>query len=285
MKALITGSSGFAGKHLQNQMKNFGFEVYNLKSNILDKNSLKHELSQVNPNYIIHLAASSFVGDENISEMYRVNILGTSHLLESCIGLKKIKNVVLTSSANVYGSNSCKKTSENINPAPVNHYAISKYSMEKLVNIYKEHFSIVISRPFNFTGVGQNEKFIIPKLISAFKRKEKIIKLGNLDVSREFNDVNFFCEATMMLLLHAKPNEIFNICTGKTHNLRELIKYLCLYFNYEPDFVTDSTFTRQNEIKIIGGCDEKLLSLQKSSKFKLSDISLEETINKMANGE
>ena len=168
------------------------------------------------PNYVVHLAAISFVGHGNADDFYRVNVVGTVNLLEALLKLeKKPTKVLIASSANVYGNCEISPISESQQPLPVNHYAMSKLAMELMARTYLSRLPIFFTRPFNYIGLGQAESFVIPKLISHFTKKAEVIELGNLNVEREFNDVRFVCDAYLRLLDVAKPGESYNICSGK----------------------------------------------------------------------
>ena len=111
----ISGIDGFSGAHLEREMTKHGFTVFgstfsepikknHFKCNILNKNELRTILDNVKPDYLIHLAAISFVASENIPLMYETNILGTLNVLDVLIEQKiKPKKIIVASSAAVYG--------------------------------------------------------------------------------------------------------------------------------------------------------------------------------------
>jgi nucleoside-diphosphate-sugar epimerase len=106
-KVLITGIGGFTGKYLSTYLQNKGYQVFGLsnsddengniyKCDITNKNDVEFILKEIKPNYIIHLAAISFVQHDDIKEIYNVNVIGTQNILDSCLeigtDLKKIKS-------------------------------------------------------------------------------------------------------------------------------------------------------------------------------------------------
>ena len=164
------------------------------------------------PEAAVHLAAISFVGHADTGAFYDVNVLGTLSLLESLVALPKApRHILLASSANVYGNCDVSPISEERQPVPVNHYAMSKLAMEYMARNYLDRLPLFFVRPFNYTGLGQTGSFLIPKLVQHFAVNATCIELGNLDVEREFNDVRFVCDAYLKLLVNAVPGEVYNV--------------------------------------------------------------------------
>src|SRR4051794_18523595 len=137
-------------------------------------------MEAVRPDYLVHLAAISFVQHADAEAFYRVNVIGTLNLLQAISYARLwLRRVLVASSANVYGNATAGTISESQPPQPVNHYAVSKIAMEYLVRTWCDRLPIVLTRPFNYTGVGQEPHFLVPKIVSHFKRREPVIELGN----------------------------------------------------------------------------------------------------------
>jgi GDP-6-deoxy-D-talose 4-dehydrogenase len=271
-KVLVTGIDGFTGKHLANALKLSGLKVIGLSDrstdaddvftcDLLDKEKLQQVVSEIQPNYVVHLAAISFVGHNNTDDFYRVNVIGTENLLEALLILeKKPEKVLIASSANVYGNCENSPILETQQPLPVNHYAISKVAMEFMARTYLDRLPLFFTRPFNYVGLGQAESFIIPKLISHFVKKAEVIELGNLNVEREFNDVRFVCDAYLRLLDVAKPGEVYNICSGKLVTLSSVIELLTEMTGHQINVKVNPAFVRKNEVHELFGNPEKLFN-------------------------
>ena len=204
---------------------------------------------------------------------YQVNVLGTMNLLNALTALPiKPQCVLISSSANVYGNCLQSPIQETQPLAPVNHYASSKMAMEHMAKTQSQQLPLVFTRPFNYTGAGQTTDFLVPKLVDHFVRKADRIALGNLNVEREFNDVRMVCEAYLKLLAVGEPGQTYNICTGKTHTLRQLIESLERLTAHTMTIETRQDLVRANEVHRLCGNPEKLqAAIGKPSEFALID--------------
>ena len=261
MIILLTGSKGFTGIHFKRMAEWQGHKVVDFDADITDSVAVANGLASVEFSHVVHLAAVSFVAHANVEEIYRVNLLGTLNLLEGLVsrGLP-IERVLLASSANVYGNASEPELDENTSPAPVNHYAASKLAMESMANVYLNSLPIILARPFNYTGPGQNPDFIIPKLVEHFLAKASFIELGNLAVEREFNDVRMVCQAYLKLLTLGKRGQIYNVCSGQGTSLLDVLKDLTALTGHQPEIHLNPKYLRQNEVQRLVGNPSRLIS-------------------------
>ncbi len=284
MKVLVTGADGFTGRHFCRHAAMAGYEVQELKSNLLDPHSLKDEIFLAQPDFVVHLAAVSFVGSPDQSSFYAVNVIGTTNLLDVIAELPKTpKKVLLASSANIYGNCDISSIDETVAPNPINHYAMSKFSMEKMSLTYANKIDLVITRPFNYTGPGQDVKFVIPKLVECFLNKRPMVSLGNLNVEREFNDVNSVCESYLNLLTYGVSGETYNVCSGVAYSLKFVIDKLSSMTGHSIKVKIDPRFVRSNEVALLKGDPGKLENLLRDSSVKLHKSNLESTLSIMLN--
>ena len=229
---------------------------------LLDKVSLQHVINEIQPDYVVHLAAISFVGHGRADDFYRINVIGTMNLLDVLTNLdKKPTKVLVASSANVYGTPDTGAIDESTVPSPVNHYATSKLAMEHMVRTFFDDLPIIITRPFNYTGVGQDEKFLIPKIVSHFKQKSAVIELGNVNVSRDFSDVRDVTSVYVSLLLSDAHSIIVNICRGQAVSLLDVIMEMNCIAGYDIDVQVNPEFVRANEILRLQGDNKYLQQL------------------------
>jgi len=278
-KVLITGIDSFTGKHLSIYLQKNGYDIYGTslskndnkkyRCDITKIDDIKSILSIVKPDFLIHLSGISFAGHGNSEEFYKVNTIGTTNILDSIVDLKlDLKKIILASSATVYGNQGVEILDESLCPKPANHYGASKYAMESLVNGYFSKIPIIITRPFNYTGKGQAEHFLIPKIVNHYKEKKETIELGNLEVSREFNDVGFVCEVYKKLLESAVQSEIVNIATNTGIKLLDVIEMMNAIAGYNIKVKVNPLFVRKDDIKILTGSSQKLTELIGNTKQK-----------------
>ncbi|MGR5220936.1 GDP-mannose 4,6-dehydratase [Vibrio parahaemolyticus] len=288
-KVLLTGVDGFTGKYVEQELNSRGYSVVGLvhrnanqgqvACDLTDRQAVIACLEQVQPNYIIHLAALSFVGHADQKAFYDVNVFGALNLLEAAkeLGLK-LEKVVFASSANIYGNpEDVECISEVVPPSPVNHYAMSKLAMEHMAKLWFSEYPMIITRPFNYTGPGQAEHFLIPKIVSHFKRNASEIELGNTDVSRDFSDVRDIALAYANLLESDAQSEIVNLCSGQVTSLQAIISMMEEIAGYKIKVRVNPDFVRANEIKVLGGDNTKLMSLT----GKAPSIKIEKTLADM----
>jgi len=278
MRVLVTGLDGFTGHYVSEELNLLGHQVVGIQSDLLDGESLLSEISDLKADAVVHLAAISFVGHGDVKAFYDVNLVGTRNFLEALARQShRPQSVLLASSANVYGNRSEGTLDETSPVDPVNDYAVSKYAMEVMSKLFQDQLPIVIARPFNYTGLGQDEKFLIPKIISHFKRRAPVIELGNIEVWREFGDVRSVARIYGKLIEECPAGDTINVCTGQLYSLREVIDICMKITGHNIEIRINPEFVRQNEVRILKGDKTKL----EKTIGALDAYSLDETLTWM----
>ncbi|AZD30987.1 GDP-mannose 4,6-dehydratase [Pseudomonas chlororaphis] len=272
-RALITGIHGFTGRYMTAELEAHGYEVVGLGSqpsddvnyhqvDLADGLGLRTLLAKIQPDVVVHLAALAFVGHGAADAFYQVNLIGTRNLLEAVAASgKPLDCMLIASSANVYGNTSGGLLTESTTPAPANDYAVSKLAMEYMAKLWFDRLPIVIARPFNYTGVGQAENFLLPKIVSHFRRKAEKIELGNLDVWRDFSDVRALVQAYRGLIEARPVGETINVSSGNAHSLREAIEVCKGFTGHDIQIEVNPAFVRANEVKTLCGDNSRLRAL------------------------
>ncbi|MEO6030792.1 MAG: NAD-dependent epimerase/dehydratase family protein [Burkholderiaceae bacterium] len=274
-RTLITGIAGFTGRHLASELTGAGHEVVGLTHaggstqpgtiacDLTDAAALNAAVQQLQPEAVVHLAGISLAPHGDVDALYRTNVLGTRNLLAALVALpQRPKAVLLASNANVYGNASVGVVDESVPPAPASDYAVSKLAMEYMAQLWRAQLPITIVRPFNYTGVGQSEDFLLPKIVGHFQRRAAVLELGNLDVERDFSDVRSVARCYRLLLkvqqLTTESGAIFNVCSGTGYTLREVLSLAAELTGYMPEVRVNPAFVRANEVKRLVGSKEAL---------------------------
>ncbi len=261
MRILLSGSEGFTGYYVRRELEENGHEVIGLQADLSDPAAVDEEVCEIQPEGVIHLAAISFVGHGDASDFYRVNLIGTRNLLVALAKhVSNIQCVLLASSANIYGNTTEGVINETVAPSPVNDYAVSKLAMEYMARLWMEKLPIVITRPFNYTGVGQSISFLVPKIVDHFRRGESEIELGNLDVARDFSDVRTVAVIYRKLVENHAAGEVFNVCSGKAFSLSDVLSMMSEIAGYAIKVKVNPEFVRAGEVKCLVGSADKLAS-------------------------
>lgn len=260
MRLLLTGGRGFTGRYVELEAQREGHVVTHLGSDLTDPAATHDAVQRAAPTHVLHLGAISAVTHDDELALYRVNLFGTINLLKAVDALTvRPERVILASSANVYGNSDCSPIREDTPPAPVNHYAMSKLAMELMSRAsFAERLPLLWTRPFNYTGVGHDQRFVIPKLVHHFASGKARVELGNLDVEREFNDVRPVAQAYVRLLAGGEPGETYNICSGRPVSLRAVIQSLQRLSGHPIEVRVNPAFVRQNEVFRLTGSPDKL---------------------------
>ena len=268
-RVLLTGAQGFTGQHLIPLLEEKNWEVWSIdreisgdnspiplersvQADLLDEATLQAAVQRVQPQAVIHLAAIAFVGHGSADDFYRVNVVGTRHLLQALAQLDSPPQcVLLASSANIYGNSQGGALAENMPANPANDYAVSKLAMEYMAQLWVPQLPVVTVRPFNYTGLGQSPQFLIPKIVAHAKQRAPVIELGNLDVDRDFSDVRDVAAAYVRLLEQAPAGRCFNVGSGRTHSLRDVIERVEAISGHHMDVRVNPAFVRANEVRTL----------------------------------
>ena len=298
-RAFVTGINGFTGRFLAAELRAAGFDVSGtdlsqhkfstpeiFKCDLCDTKTTRALLAELKPDVVVHLAGIAFVGHGDVDAIYRTNIVGTRNLLEAislCGHLPRM--IILASSSNIYGNALSGTIDENAQPTPANDYAVSKLTMEYMAKLWVDQLPITYVRPFNYTGVGQSSKFLLPKIVEHFKRRAQVLALGNLDVVRDFSDVRQVVSCYRRLLEVGREsvvrNEAFNICSGVGHSLQDVISMMRQLSGHNLEIVVNQAFVRTNEVHKLIGSRAKL----DATIGRMDSIPLRETLQWMLQSE
>ena len=269
-RILLTGSGGFTGRPLAARLREDGHDVFGLtrtppkageaQGDLCDRDWVHRIVAETRPTVVIHLAGIAAPLHGNIGEIYAVNVAGTANLLDALSGLAdRPKRVVVASSATVYAApKDDNPITEDSRLAPQNHYGASKRAMEDVARLFADRLPIIVTRPFNYTGPGQEPIFLIPKIVDHFVLRAPRIRLGNLDLLRDFSDIHRVIEVYARLVSRPVEPAIVNICSGRAIHLEDIVTLLQDISGHSIEVMRDPALFRPGEPHTILGSATRL---------------------------
>lgn len=274
MKYLVTGSTGFVGKHLSQHLKELDHEVvgvgtskneaseYFINLDLLNSNiSAQIDFSQFDG--IFHLAGLAAVGPSfnNPKKYLRVNTEIEINIFEAILSQNCSPRVIVISSGGVYDPSKLPVDEESA-LLPANPYAVSKIAQEYVGLYYnRKGLDVVIARPFNHCGPGQGAGFLVADLakqvLSAEKYGKEII-VGDLSSERDYTDVRDIVRAYTLLMDKGISGEIYNVCSGVPRSGEEILSLMAKKTDSKITVKIDKTLFRAAEHKKIVGSYKKL---------------------------
>ncbi len=300
---LVTGGAGFIGSHIVEELIFQGINVTifdNLstgfirniqqfldkknvkfvKGDILDYDLLEEVLKDIDT--VFHLAAKISVAESmtNEVEYVKVNTIGTLNVLKA--GVKNnLKNIVLSSSAAIYGDNPIIPKVETMLPEPKSPYAITKLDGEYYFKMFREEYGInaVALRYFNVFGARQNPESqyaaAIPIFINKALKNEDIVIFGDGEQTRDFIYVKDIVKANIFAAKFG--GDIFNVSTGKSITINQLAEKIIRLTGSKSKIV--HTDPRPGDVKHSRGDNTKIINELSFDKFCDFDEALIITIN------
>jgi GDP-4-dehydro-6-deoxy-D-mannose reductase len=284
MRALVTGVNGFVGKHLVRELGSRGDEVVGIGReaspapeieelladywvcDLMDKEAVgKLPLEDIGE--VISLAGLAGVGDSfSDSDKYKaINVAVLTNLLQTLIDKNLKPRVIAVSTGAVYKPAQPLPLTEDSKLAEVSPYATSKLMMERAVEGFRtKGLEIIIVRPFNHIGPGQEPGFLVPDLYTRIVTAQKTgqpIKVGNLSTRRDYTDVRDVARAYDDLV-HAKElkHNLYNICSGKSVSGQEILDKLLVLMGVSVGVEPDPALMRPNDNPDLYGSYQRLHS-------------------------
>ena len=220
---LVTGADGFLGHHILRDLTGRGFDV--LPKRRTDGDVTRSTTWDKFPasDFLVHLAGLTFVPAswENPTEFVQSNSVSTSHALDFC---RKNKTKMIFLSTYLYSSKLSTPIKETDEIDPANPYALSKFLGEQLCSFYAKQFGVevIILRPFNVFGSGQNSRFLIPSIISQATKSDEISVL-DIRPARDYVFIEDLVDAVHKSITSDLRFGIINVGTGVASTVEQLI--------------------------------------------------------------
>lgn len=282
MKALVTGASGFVGRHLVAALRARDAEVFACGGpaetdpafSALDLNdaaSLRGAFESARPTHVFHLAAQTFVPESFASPIatFRINALGTAMLAQTALEYARDGDrprIVFASSAEVYGERDPGDfpLRETLDLRPANPYAASKAAAEAmlLAQARGSGLDAVVARSFNHIGPGQNPRFAIAsfaqQLAAIACGAPPLLMVGNLDAARDVLDVRDVVAAYLALARDGERGQVYNVCSGSSVKIRDLLRELIAVAHVPVEVRDDPQRARPIDVPLFVGSAAKL---------------------------
>lgn len=248
-KVLIFGAGGFVGNYLAQEFLRHGYAVCGSdiadsvslptavsyhKGDLLDSKQVEALILNEQPSIIVNLAAISSVGASwNIPQAtISVNVVGALNILEAARKCEKPPKVLFVGSSEEYEA--IDTPMDETTPLNANNpYGISKMTQESFASLYRERYGLQVYcvRPFNHTGVGQRDSFVLPSFCKQAAEIEKtgkpgVIKVGNLAAVRDFSSVKDIVRAYRMIVESDDCTKVYNVGSGKAYSLQAMLEHI-----------------------------------------------------------
>ena len=279
-KLLILGINGFAGRHIQHNLDNnnlkMSYEIVGvdqivdrladvkyIEADLTKKKNIEKILTEEKPDYILNLIGT-YKKNDDFNTLLNINALITRDLLEVIINNKlKIKNTTIIGTAAEYGYDDTLPIKENLNTIPVNNYGLSKLIQTNICLYYQKKYSlnICIARPFNIIGNNLPKNLSIGSFVHQIKnaKDEDTIFVGNLNTKRDFLHINDVISAYFCILEKGKRGKIYNICSGRSYYIKDILDYLVKTSGKKINIVVKSEFIKKDDIEDIYGDNAELV--------------------------
>ncbi len=287
MKCLVTGATGFIGSYLVEALHRSDWEVSALvrdikkAQNLLPTNvrfiqgsveengACEKAISISQPDRIFHLAAQSYpqLAWKDPKTTFSINILGTLNLLEAVRHSGNQPTVVIAGSSAEYGTSSeGRPLSENNLLEPATLYGVSKLAAGATAGSYARRYAmrIIQVRPFFLIGprkTGDVCSDLARGIVAIERGHSSTLRVGNLEITRDFLDINDGVDALMVIAEKGQAGEAYNICSGRGHRLRDVLDQLKSAAGIRIEEIIDPNLLRPIDEMVRIGDPSKLVTL------------------------
>ena len=280
-RVLIFGAGGFVGSYLCKEFLNNGYKVSGTdkgegsalpsevdfyKTDLMQADEVKKLIGQIQPDIIVNLAAISSVGASwNMPQTtMAINVIGALNIMEAARKSEQKPRILFVGSSEEYVISE-NPLDENTQLNANNPYGISKVTQEHLAKLYREQYGLKIYcvRPFNHTGIGQRDTFVLPSFCKQVAEIDKSgkdgkIQVGNLKVKRDFSHVKDVVRAYRMIVESDNCNQIYNVGSGNAYSLEDMLTYIIGLSDQNIEIEVDQNRIRPTDQPVIC-CDRSLI--------------------------
>ena len=259
MRLLLTGRTGFVGRHVLEAARGAGVDVIQATRN--QTGDFAAAIAAVEPDAIVHCAGVTTAPDAAALQAANVDL--TAALLKAVTDRARPPRVVLIGSAAEYGHvpASALPVREDWSCRPVTDYAASKYRQTLLGLAFAEQgYPVMIARLFNPVGAGMPRHLALPAIAArlAAAGPSGVVRVGNLDVARDFIDLREAARIILGLAAATPPWPLVNVCSGRSTRLGDLVRQMAALGGLEVTLEPDPTLIRPDEMPDLAGSIDRL---------------------------
>ena len=274
MRALITGVGGFVGRHLLAHLREEGDDVCGLgraadvldigakrayQADLCDRAEVERVIREAQPDAVYHLAAQSSPA-ESITDPWATignNLLAQISLFEALLSARLKPRVLVVGSSDEYGQvrPADLPTNEDVPLRPTTPYAVSKVGQDVMgFQYFAQHeLPVIRVRPFNHTGPGHDARFVIPSFARQLAEievgvREPVLRVGNVDVERDFSDARDMVRAYRLALVKGVPGEVYNLGRGRALRIGDMVQTLIGMCRVRVEVRVDPALLRATDI-------------------------------------
>jgi GDP-4-dehydro-6-deoxy-D-mannose reductase len=267
-RVLVTGAAGFVGRHLL-PILGQGLpdaEILSSAFDITDIEAVRDGISDSRPDALVHLAAiaAPLQARQAPDIAWQVNLYGTLNIARGLLATAPDCMLLFASTADAYGGSfaSGRPLDETAALVPLNVYAATKAAADLALRAMAEDgLRVVRARPFNHTGPGQTDSYVVPAFARQVARieaglQEPVIRVGALDPRRDFLDVRDVCAAYCAILARAdalRPHAVFNIASGRPQRIGDILEALLKAAGVQAEVRPDPARLRAIDIAVSCG--------------------------------
>ena len=273
-RILVTGSGGFVGVHLMPALAHAypDAAITEATADVTDRDAVMDEIATVAPDAVIHLAAIAAItaARQDPARAWHVNLHGTLHVASAVLAHAPGATLLFASTADLYGATfrSGVPIDETAMLAPLNTYAATKAAADLALGVMAaEGLRAIRMRPFNHTGPGQTDAFVVAAFARQVARiaaglQPPVLQVGDLSPLRDFLDVRDVCAAyAQVLAADLTPGAILNVASGQSRRIGDVLRDLLHAAGVTADIQTDPARLRPSDIPIAAGDAGRLRAL------------------------
>jgi len=280
-RALISGAAGFVSRQLAAYLVKEGLEIHGIDlpsvlpprdwpgywypGDVTDAKRVFTIVREVEPDYVFHLAALN--KNNSLGDLLTINVIGTQNVLDALLVVRPKASILITGSSAECGLARPEELPiREGNPLrPLSPYGISKLAQSLLAAqyFYRHGLSVLRSRTFNLTGPGEPDTLVCSSFARQIAEIERglsplVLKVGNLNSTRDFVDVRDAVRAYWLIAQFGEPGKIYNVCSGVPTSIQEILNILLEVATVKPLIQEIPELQTAWDVPVQVGCFELL---------------------------